>query len=510
MTKKDFTSLRAALDSLKASGELLITDTEVNPALEVAAIQKRLDGGPPILFNKVKGYPDRKIATNLFASRKRVGAILNEDDPKKLKLKVIEHLKNPLPNVQVKDAPCQEVVITKDIDVWSMVPMISYTSGDVGRTLGGGITLIAGKHFWGGTHVSFNRMNFRGRDYASFQIAPGSHTDMVVNEWHKKGPIPFTINLGVPPAVILMAGSALLYTILPKGCDELGVAGAMQGAPVEIVKAKTQDAYAVANAEMVIEGYLDTSQHVWESEEAEKEKRQGKFNFHPEWTGYMGKAYRTYKYQVTAITHRKATPIYYATIPRGFDSHHICSVCREAGLMALAEAVCPGFVQDVTIPLSLGDYGGVVFQVKKRSKREDGFQRNILSAAMSISQGMRLAIAVDEDINIYDTDDIMWAITTRAEPDKGIFLVSPGGRGLTFQPAQRVASSGEWIASEIKYAGGLAIDATIPFGYGSAFERPRYSIDRIDLTRWFSSKDIADARASQPPYAQTLCEMGGM
>ena len=134
---------------------------------------------------------------------------------------------------------------------------------------------------------------------------------MIASEFYRKEPIPLTINMGVPPACTLMAGAGFVYTILPPGCDELGVAGAVQGFPVDIVKAKTIDAYAIANAEYVIEGYLDTTSKVWESELAEKDGKQGVHPFHPEWSGYMGKAYRTYKFVVTAITYRKDRPIYY-------------------------------------------------------------------------------------------------------------------------------------------------------------------------------------------------------
>lgn len=512
MEKKGVSSsLRGTLDLIKDLGELLVTSAEVDPDLEMAGIQKLLDGGPAILFNNVKGYPGKRLVTNVLASRERVAKIFNEDDSKKLKVKITEAIRKPLSPIEVKGGPCQEVIIDKNIDAWSIIPMISYTSGDVGRTLGGGITLVAGKYFWGGTHIAFNRMHFRGKDYSSFQISPGSHMDMIASEWQGKEPIPMTINMGVPPAVTLVAGAGMLYTIFRKGCDELGVAGGIQGSPIEIVRAKTVNAHSIANAELVIEGYLDTTQRVWESEEAEKERKQGVHPFHPEWTGYMGRAYRTYKFQATAITYRKDRPIYYATLARGFDSHYIAALVREASFMEMAEGICPGFVQDVHIPMSLGSFGGAIFQVKKRHGREEGFQRNILTAAISLSQGMRVAIAVDEDVNIYDTDDILWAISTRVEPDKDILIVSPGGRGLTFQPGQRVAAlNAQWVASQIKFGGGIALDATVPLEHKWAFDRPVHPVDRVDLTKWFTTGEIAKAKASMPSYAKTLIEMGGV
>jgi 4-hydroxy-3-polyprenylbenzoate decarboxylase len=509
MAKKDVTNLRGAIEYYKELGEILVTNVETDPELEVSGIQKHFDGGAAILFEKLKGYSNQRIVTNMYASRERIAKLFDVDDHKKFKFKVADAVLHPTPPKVVNDAPCQEVVITKDIDVYSVVPVIKQTPRDPLRTLGGGNTFISGKYFWGGTHVSYNRMSFRGKDYSSFQISPGSHTDMVVKEWHGKGPIPFTINMGVPPAVTMMAGGGFLYMFLHKGCDELGVSGSIQGSPIEIVKARTQDAYAIAQAEYVIEGYLDTTQHVWETPEAEEKKTQGVYPFHPEWPGYYGRAYRTYKFQATAITHRKDRPIYYPTITHSIDDHNIDTRTREANFWLLAESICPGICIDTYIPKAFGDWGGVIFQFKKRMAREEGYQKNILTAALSASMGMRIAIAVDEDINMYEPEDVLWAITTRAEPDEDFQVVAPGSRGQVFQPAQRarITEKGQqWVASAIKYAGGLAIDATAPFDVKWAFDRPQHH--RVDLKKWFTDQQIEKAKASMWPYHRFLSESG--
>ncbi len=506
---KDITSLRGAIEYFKELGEILVTDVETDPDLEVSGIQKHFDGGAAILFENLKGYPDKRIVTNMYASRERIAKVFDVDGHKNIKFKIADGIRHPVPPKVVKNAPCQEVVIDKNIDINSMVPLIRQTPRDPLRTMGGGNTLISGKYFWGGTHVSYNRMSWRGKDYSSFQISPGSHTDMVLKEWYGKGPIPFTVNLGVPPAVTLLAGGGFLYMFLPKGCDELGVSGFMQGKPIEIVKARTVDAYAVAQAEYVVEGYLDTTQHVWETPEAEEKQVQGVYPFHPEWPGYYGRAYRTYKFQATALTHRKDRPIYYPTITHSIDDHNIDTRTREANFWLLADAICPGLVIDVYIPKGFGDWGGVIFQVKKRMAREEGYQKNILAAAISASLGMRIAIAVDEDINMYEPEDVLWAICTRVEPDEDIQIVGAGGRGQVFQPAQRarITEKGQqWVASAIKFAGGLAIDATTPYDVKWAFDRPLHH--RVDLKRWFTEDQIKQATASQWPYHKFLAESG--
>ena len=462
-----------------------------------------------MLFENVKGYPNARLLTNLFASEERVARLFGVDDPRQFKFKCVDAIHSPLKPVVVENAPCQEVVITKDINVWDVVPMISHTTKDPGRTLGGGNTLVTGKYFWGGDHISYNRMNFRGPDYSSFQISPGSHTDMIATAWYKKGPIPMTINMGVPPACTLLAGGGFVYMILPKGCSELGVAGAMQGYPVDLVKAKTVDALSIAEAEYVIEGYLDTTEKVWESAEAEKTGKQGVYPFHPEWAGYMGKAYRTYKFQVTGITHRKQKPIYYGLIVHSYDDHYVDTMMREAMFFELADRISPGLCVDTHIAMPLTDWGGVIFQIKKRRARDEGYQKNILSAALSCSLGMRMALAVDTDINIYDMNDIMWALTTRIDPANGIQVVARGGAGQAFQPADRSsAGDRDWTQANIRFGGGIAYDATIPFAYKDAFERPPYPVKQVDPSKWFTPEEMERASSSMPEYGRYMSRTG--
>src|SRR5258708_39774319 len=93
--------------------------------------------------------------------------------------------------------------------------------------------------------------------------------------------------------------------MLRKGWDEVGVAGAIQGSPVTIVKGRTVDAYAIAESEYVLEGLLYPRDKRYETAEAEKAGVQGKYFFHPERAGYMGKAYKAPTFHVTAITMRK-------------------------------------------------------------------------------------------------------------------------------------------------------------------------------------------------------------
>src|SRR5205807_1731231 len=200
---------------------LLETDAPVDPDLEVTGVQKQLDGSCPILFKNVKGYPAAQAVTNLFANMDIVDRMFGWETPVARTRKLAHALTHPLPPVEMpqKDAPCQEEVITDDLEVNKHVVAIRHTELESERTIGSG--------------------------------------------------------------------------------NELGAAGAVQGFPIRIVKATTVDAWAVADSELVLEGHLYPRDKRYETAEAEAADKQGKFPFHPEWAGYMGKAYRAPTFHVT-------------------------------------------------------------------------------------------------------------------------------------------------------------------------------------------------------------------
>ena len=329
----------------------------------------------------------------------------------------------------------------KDVNEF-MVP-IRHTTYESELTVGSGIRCVSFDQFDGGTDLGYNRMNFRWGNIGTFQISPGSHMWQVANKYYKDDqPIPISMCFGVPPACTLLAGAGFDYVILPMGCDEIGVAGAVQGAPIRMVKCRTVDAYTLADAEIVLEGYIHPRDRRYETKESEDAGVQGRFHFHPEWAGYMGKAYKAPTFHCTAVTMRRPElkPIIFALGVHMLDDHNIDTTVREAAIFELCERLQPGIVQDVVIPYCMTDWGGCVIQVKKRNQIDEGWQRNFLAAALSCSQGMRIAIAVSEDVDPYSMDDVMWCLTTRVNPQTDILNPIPGGRGQTFMPAERMTA----------------------------------------------------------------------
>jgi 4-hydroxy-3-polyprenylbenzoate decarboxylase len=506
-------SLRGTLEWLKEEGLLLETGVEVDPDLEITGVQKHLDGSYPLLFKKVKGYPQAEAVTNLFANMGIVDRMFGWESPVARTRKLAYALTHPLPPVEIPqgEAPCQEEVITDDLEVNKHVVAIRHTELESEKTIGSGNSVVVGPYFHGGSHIGYNRMNARWSNVCTFQSAPGSHMWQVITEHYRdEKPIPLTMCFGLPPAATLIAGGGFDYVILPRGGDELGAAGAVQGFPMRIVKARTVDAWAVADCDLVLEGHLYPRDKRYETAEAEAADKQGKFPFHPEWAGYMGKAYRAPTFHVTAITRRRrARPIFYVLGVHMLDCHNIDTTVRESAIYELCERLQPGIVTDVNIPFPMTDWGGCIIQVKKRLKTDDGHVRNFLVAAMACSQGMRLAIAVDDDVDIYNMDEIIWCLTTRVNPRNDILNPVPGGAGQTFIPEERLtAGDRQWTAMNTRFEGGMAIDATIPYGYETDFQRPVYPITRVNLEKFLSREDIAKGKALMRGWVELLARTG--
>ena len=499
-----------ALRDLRATLEWLGDDVHyiekpVSPILEMTAITKHLDGSKVLVANNITGYPHARMISNFYATKERTAKLFGVDHIKDCKFKILEAYRNPIPPVEVseKDAPVQQIVIQRREfgDPTEVLPIIKHTPRDGGRIFGSGHQLFRGEPWvpGGGSQISMYRMAFRqGKPYASINMVPGGQGDVICSR-HKGKKIPCTVNICPPIGVELMGVGTLNPVIFPGQTDKLAMAGAIQGSAVRLVKAKTVDAWACADAEWVLEGYVLEGERTWETDEAEQLGRQGVALLHPEWARTMGHAYRTPRsFELTAITRRADKPIYY-TPHFGAIWYTVVFVC--ASIYELCDRMAPGFVQDVSGFTGLTTWGGNVIQVKKTKRSDEGLQRNILGAVMGLHRGMRLCIVVDHDINIWEPEDVMWALESRVTPHKDIVVFNEYGRGQAFQPS-------EHKIGQISVAdGGIGIDATAPLGV-QVYERAKYPVDQFDFTKWFSQKDLDEMRAMQEPYFRWLGKTG--
>jgi 4-hydroxy-3-polyprenylbenzoate decarboxylase len=198
---------------------------------------------------------------------------------------------------------------------------------------------------------------------------------------------------------------------------------------------------------------------------------------------------------------RKNKPVFYTPLAAGLE--YACfDILREATFFEMAERIAPGICVDINIPDYFKWGSGVIFQIRKERAQEEGLQRNILLAALANAPGLRMAIAVDEDVNIYNADDVMWAIESRVDPDRDILKLPRGARGIAAQPMEvRQSGVGGW-------EGGMAFDATKPYKIKHYFQRPCYPVDKVNLKKWFTEEEIKKVRLMQTDYAKTLAMKG--
>lgn len=482
----NITNVRSLVQELSERGQIIRSDREIDPRFEVTGALKALEGGAALLFENIKGYPGQRVFCNPFSTNERVCSLFGSRDVRGLKQVGLTAMRNPIAARQVELAPSQEVVISGDgIDVLATMPIPTYTESDPGRILGG-VVLLSGCDV--GSCISYKRMHFQGKNWASLAFIPGSHFEHWVLSRRKAGQnLPLTVNISPPPAVMAIAAGGGIPAVVPVGSDELAVAGGLQGSSVGICKAKTVDAMAIAEAEWVIEGYVDTSVRIAESAQRAKDP-EGYAPFFPEWHGHEGEAEMSYKLVVTGITRRRDNPIFDVWLAHSLQLPNIIRLVNDGPLLDYLDRLSPGLIRDVNALDSMKQMG-LVIQVRKRFRRDDAVVRNLILAAFGLSMVLRIVIVVDDDVDIYCAEEIMWALNTRLDAQRNMMVVP--------EPAESVRAGGP-----LRPVARIGLDLTAPKAEQQHFWRGEYP--EVDLHRWFSAEQIASAIAEQGEYARLL------
>ena len=302
--------LRRRWNGSRPQGDLIETDKPVNPDLEVTGLQKHLDGGCPVLFNNVKGKPQspRRHQSVRRHERHQQDVRLEERSGPRPQARRMR-CRHPLKPVEIpqSEAPCQEHVIQNPKDVNEYMVPIRHTTYEPELTVGSGIRCVTGRYFDGGSDLGYNRMNFRWGNVGTFQISPGSHMWQVVNEYYKSDErVPITMCFGVPPACTLLAGAGFDYVILPQGLrrDRRRRRGAGRARSAWSRRARsTPWRWPIPSSCSKAMSIRATGAS--RRRKARRPGVQGRYHFHPEWAGYMGKAYKAPTFHVTAVTMRK-------------------------------------------------------------------------------------------------------------------------------------------------------------------------------------------------------------
>ncbi|MCP5278635.1 MAG: 4-hydroxy-3-polyprenylbenzoate decarboxylase [Thiobacillus sp.] len=425
-----YADLRDFIAQLEARGELKRITREVDPNLEMTEIGDRVlrSGGPALLFERPKGS-DIPVLANLFGTVRRVALGMGEEDPAKLREigKLLAYLKEPEPPRGLKDAwdkwpvlkqvlnmspkevrspACQEIVWEgKDVDL-SRLPIQTCWPGDVAPLITWGLVITQGPHkprqnlgIYRQQVIAPNKVIMRwlahrggALDFREFQAA------------HPGRPFPVAVALGADPATILGA-----VTPVPDSLSEYQFAGLLRGAKTEVAKALGSDLRIPASAEIVLEGVIHPGETALE----------GPYGDH---TGYYNEQETFPVFTVERITLRR-DPIYHSTYTgKPPDEPAILGVALNEVFVPLLQKQFPE-ITDFYLPPEGCSYRMAVVSMKKQYP---GHAKRVMFGVWSfLRQFMytKFILVTDEDVNVRDWNDVMWALTTRVDPARDTLLV---------------------------------------------------------------------------------------
>lgn len=488
---KQVNDLRSALELLESiPGQMVHTDVEVDPAGELAGVYRHVGAGgtvprptkigPAMTFNKIKGHPDAKVVIGLLASRKRVGHLLDYDY-KKLGFLLKDAVKHPIDPVVIEEKPvCQEVVhlaTDEGFDIRKLVPAPTNTPEDAGPYITLGMCYASDVET-GEYDVTIHRLCLQSKDEISMFFTPGArHLGAFREKAEALGkPLPISISIGVDPAIEIAACFEPPTT--PIGFDELSIAGAIRGKAVELAKCLTIDGRCIANAEYVIEGELVVNERVREDQNTNTGKAM------PEFPGYTGPANPAVPViKVKAVTHR-VNPIMQTCIGPSEEHVSMAGIPTEASILDMIERAMPGRVQNVYAHPSGGGKFVAVIQFKKGVPSDEGRQRQAALLAFSAFPELKQVILVDEDVDIFDTNDVLWAMTTRMQADVDIITI-PGVRCHPLDPSNDPSCS--WTIRDHGIACKTIYDATVPYAEKARFKRASFM--KVDVKKFLPDFD---------------------
>lgn len=477
--------LRSALAFLKEQpGQLIETNVEVEAKAELAGVyryvgaggtvQRPTKEGPAMLFHHVRGFQDASVVIGVMASR-RVAALL-DCAPEELGKKLYHSVEQPVPPVEVDGpAPCQQVIHRADepdFDLFRLIPAPTNTSDDAGPyiTLG----MCYARHPDTGRHdVTIHRLCVQGKDTLSIFFTPGARHIGAMAERAEalNQPLPISISIGVDPAISI--GSCFEPPTTPLGYDELSIAGALRGEPVELCRCVSINEWAIARAEYVIEGEILPHVRVQEDQNSHTGYAM------PEFPGYTGPASSECRLiRVKAVTHR-VHPIMQTCIGPSEEHVSMAGIPTEASIYGMVEKAMLGRLKNVYCCSAGGGKFMAVLQFQKRVASDEGRQRQAALLAFSAFSELKHIFLVDEDVDCFDMNDVLWAMNTRFQGDADIITL-PGVRCHPLDPSNDPSCSPSIRDHGI--ACKTIFDCTVPFDQKQRFRRAHFL--EVDPSHW--------------------------
>jgi 2,5-furandicarboxylate decarboxylase 1 len=372
------------------------------------------------LFKNVKGY-DLPVVGNLCARRDLIAKSVGVEQHE-LTSKYVEAHNKPIPCKVVRSGPVKEFILG-DVDILAALPVLTHHEKDAAPYICSGVSIYKDPKT-GARGESIHRHQVKGKNRLSICIASRPLSDYYANAEARDEPFEIAVAIGLVPSLLMSS-----VTNVPEGFDKFGIAGGLKGSPVELVKCETIDVEVPAQAEIVLEGKILPKVR--------------------EVDGPFGESYGAYTtvespvIEVKTITHRHA-PIYHGLLATSTDAFNLGAIPSEALLLETIRSAVPT-VKSVHVHSPL-------HAVISVSNPKEGDAR--LALLLALAKGVKHAVAVDDDINIYDHRDVDWAISTRVQADQDLIII-PSLPGSTIDPS---AAGFEGRALTAK----VGIDATKP------------------------------------------------
>jgi 4-hydroxy-3-polyprenylbenzoate decarboxylase len=463
--------LRDWLRLVDAAGELRVlegVDCEENVG-RIAEMLHHTDGAPAVLFDRIPGHePGYRILVNAQGERRRLAISLGlpVDIGTWDLMDAWERLMDetrPQPLEMVETGPIAENVFGgNEVDLLKF-PTPLWHPQDGGRYLGTGDAVITRDRDTGWLNTGTYRVMVHDRGHTGLYISPGKHGRIHRDKHFDKGePLPAVVLVGMDP--LIFVASALE---MAPGLSELEWVGGMRGRPLQCIRGRHTGLPIPARAEIALEGFLH----------ADRRRLEGPFG---EWTGYYASASREEPvFEVKALYHRH-DPIILGVPPEKppYEAHRFRQYLRSANLRR--ELRLAG-IPDVTAAWCHGVGGCRLFNVVAIKQRYPGHARQAGHVAAQCRTGAylgRITVVVDDDVDVSDLDEVIWAVCTRSDPERSIDIIKRAWSG-PLDPAIRPGEKG--------FNSRLIIDACRPWEWLDEFPPaigPEPEEKRVTRDRW--------------------------
>lgn len=453
--------LRSALNLLAAQGELEVVSEPTDQYLEVARRFHPFSGVPApgsttpgvaFFFERVRPT-NRPLTIGLFGSRERCAALL-ETSLSELHECLLRAASHPL-------SPCMSGILreTRRTSLYEL-PILTTTPEDAGPYITMGL-VVAQDPESGSRNASVHRMCVQSETKLTIWVVPGRDLGRMMEKAHAQDtPLQVAIHIGLDPALYI--ASCITGRLAPPEVDEVGIAGAIRGRPIELCEANSIDLPVLARADWVIEGEIGTEYL------PENERCPSGFSM-PEFLGYQGAAHPALPtIDVTAVTSND-DPIAQAVLGPGYEQSNLLGIgleldlldeYRRAGLSCVDMVYCSSAGGGQLLAFIRGS-------IDSESTRDEMIRLSV--RLLTERRMLKVIVLLNEDVDPMDHEEVWWAVTTRVQAESDIIVV-PNAVGFALDPTQRPEYSP--AISERGRTAKMVIDCTVPPRLRKAFTRP--------------------------------------